>query len=303
MVSVFLLSWNHKVFIEQAINSILIQSYKELEIIYVDNNSSDQSFEVADAMLKTSSIPSFLFKRDKNYSIPANLNFMLSKCHGDFICLLSADDWLHRDNILLKMKKFDDPMVALVYSGGYKYYDEIGVYEPFKVISFPDEEVLQQLLNRNFISAVGGLLKKKAVLNVGGWNEKFSIEDGDMWVKIVSKYKIIGIDKFLFFYRQHLNAISRDPEYMLRAKMEWLNSNITLNKIPEITYRNNIDNYLAGKVMQRFSFKTILSVLHHFRFNKRYFVLLIKSFLPLRWKTAYFKRSLLKQYGNNAPGQ
>ena len=302
MVSVFLLSWNHEKYIEQAVRSILSQTYKEIEVVFVDNNSSDNSFNIALQIFETAGISFKAFKREKDYNIAANLNYLLSKSGGQYICILSADDWVHKDNILMKMKPFDsNPKTAMVYSGGYKYYDEIDIYEPFNVISFPEDEILQELLKRNFISGIGCIIRKSVLVELGGWNESFLIEDGDMWVKIVSKYKITALDKYLFFYRQHPGAFSSDPFIMLKAKMEWLESNRLLNKYPKITYRNNIDNYLSKLVLQKTSVKVLAQVLHHFRFNRLYMILVIKSLLPLKWKQTRYKRGLVRRYGKIVP--
>ena len=304
MVSVFLLSWNHEKYIRQALHSILAQTYTDIEVIYVDNNSEDHSYQVASEILERSGIRFATFKRDKNYGIAANHNFAVSKCSGEYLCALSADDWLHKDNIEEKVRVYEQqPDIGLVYSGGYKYYEDLKVYEPFHVITFPDQEALPELLQRNFISAVGSVIRMKVIAAVGGWNESYLIEDGDMWVRIVSKYRIIGINKYLFFYRQHSNGFSQDPEKMLRAKMEWLEANKHLNKHPEITLRNNIDNYLSKKVMQETSFSIIGKVVKHFRFNKLYFTMIIKSILPVSFKKTLYKRSLLRKFKNVVPEQ
>ena len=300
MVSVFLLSWNHEKYIRQAVISIIEQTYKNIEVVYVDNNSTDNTYEVAKQLLQGSGLKFQAFKRDNNYGIAANFNFGLAHCSGTYFSPLSADDWIEKDNILEKIKAFEhDPSVGLVYSGGYKYYEEFDIVEPLKVIVHPDGSVLEELLKQNFITGVGCLIKKSVLEDVGQWNESYNIEDGDMWVRIVSKYKIIGIDKYLFYYRQHTGSFSYDPEKMLTAKMEWLETNKHLNKNPGITYRYNIDNYLSKKVLQETSWKVIGKVLRHFRVNRLYFTLLIKSFLPVKWKRRMHKRSLVRKLVSN----
>ena len=302
MVSVFILSWNHEKYVEQAVQSVIDQTYKAIEIIYVDNNSYDNTFILAKNILEKSGINYSVTKRDKHYNIAANLNFMLTKASGDHICIISADDWLHKDNILEQMKVFEaNPQLGLVYSGGYKYHQDIKVYEPFKVIRFPDDEVLDELLARNFISAVGYIIRTAILKEIGNWNENYIIEDGDMWVRIVSKYKIAGLDKYLFFYRQHQASITADPSVMLKAKMEWLNSNRHLNSNPQLTHRNNIFSYLSKKVVAARAFSTTLEVLTNFRLNKPFVFLLIKSFLPAALKHSLHKKSLVRKFGKIVP--
>ena len=302
MVTIFLLSWNHERYISQAVLSICAQTYTDLEVVYVDNNSNDRSFEIGRDALSNSGIPFSAWKREKQYNIAANHNYMLPKCKGEFLCLLSADDWLHQDNIFEKMKEFEkDSFIGLVYSGGYKYYEDIGIYEPFKAIIFPPADILQELLQRNFISAVGGIIRLEVLKSIGNWNEQYLIEDGDMWVRIASKYPIAAVPKYLFFYRQHSKSFSNNAFTMFSAKMQWLEVNKHLNKTPELTLRNNVQNYLSKRVMQQTSLYVTIKVISHFRWNKGYFLLLIKSFIPLTWKQALYKRKLIKKYKHIIP--
>ena len=122
MVSILLLSWNHGKYIEQAIQSVIFQEYKDIEVIYLDNNSGDNTFDVANSLLSKSGMKYLAFRREKNFGISANYNFLYHKSNGEYICLLSGDDWFHKDNIAEKAKILNsDPDVAMVHSGGYKY--------------------------------------------------------------------------------------------------------------------------------------------------------------------------------------
>ena len=152
MVSVLLLSWNHEKYIEKAISSLISQVYQDIEVIYLDNNSSDTTFTKANARLAASGLKYFAHQRESNFGIAANYNFLYHHSHGEFLCLLSGDDWLHKDNICEKVRPFEnDPEVAMVHSGGYKFYEDIGVYEPLPVVNFPDEIALAELLKKNYI--------------------------------------------------------------------------------------------------------------------------------------------------------
>lgn len=149
MVSVLLLSWNHEKYIEQSIRSILDQTYKDIEIIFLDNNSSDKTFSIALSLLERSGVEYQAFKNEKSYGIPYNQNFLLSKSAGEYVCLMSGDDWLHRSNIEEKLKVFEQHSSAgMVYSNGYKYYDEIGVYELIEPAVVSREDFLHELLKK-----------------------------------------------------------------------------------------------------------------------------------------------------------
>ena len=297
MVSVLLLSWNHEKYIEQAIRSIAAQVYKDIEVVYLDNNSGDNTFAIATELLSKSGLVYSAFRRENIFGISANCNFLYLKSKGEYICLLSGDDWLHKDNIAEKVKILNrDPGVAMVQSGGYKYYQEIDVYEPLNVISFQDETALAELLRNNYISSTGIMLRRSAVEEVGGWDESLIAEDGELWVRILSRYRIAAVDRLLYYYRQHPAGISSDPELMYKAHMEIYESSKHLNKSKEVALRNITDHYLSVKVKNTTSLSLFFKVMKHFRFEKVYFILLLKSLLPVSWKQWYFKRSFRKKY-------
>src|SRR5437660_435655 len=99
MVSVLLLSWNHEKYIEQSIRSLIDQTYKNIEIIFLDNNSSDKTFSTGVDLLKQSGVKYEAYQTGSNYGIPRNLNFLFAKSQGEYICLASGDDWFHKANI------------------------------------------------------------------------------------------------------------------------------------------------------------------------------------------------------------
>ena len=65
MVSVFVLAWNHEKYIEQAIASVVNQTYTDIEILFLDNHSSDQTFELVSELFRNSGIAHKVFKREK----------------------------------------------------------------------------------------------------------------------------------------------------------------------------------------------------------------------------------------------
>ncbi|MEP6616167.1 MAG: glycosyltransferase [Ginsengibacter sp.] len=297
MVSVLLLSWNHEKYIEQAIRSIISQEYKDLEVIYLDNNSTDRTFDLAREVFAGSGLNYTALRRDYNCGISANYNFLYQHSRGEFICLLSGDDWLHRENISEKIKVLEiHPEAGMVHSGGYKYYQDIGVYEPLKVISFPEDVALEKLLINNYISSTGILLRRSCIDAVGGWNETLIAEDGELWIRMLMKYKLEAVDRYLYYYRQHEGGISSDPEFMLQAHMEIYESSKHMNPSGKTALRNIKDHYFAVKVKNTTSPGLFLELIKNFRFNKIYFILLVKSMLPVSWKQWYFNRSFKRKF-------
>ncbi|HUS02239.1 MAG TPA: glycosyltransferase family A protein [Chitinophagaceae bacterium] len=301
MVSVLVLSWNHEKFIEQCLRSVINQTYKNIEIIFLDNNSADDTFLIAESILQQSGINYRAYKTNENFSIPRNFNFLFSKCHGEYICILSGDDWLHIRNIEQKLKAFaDGAAVGMVDSIGYRYYDEIDVYELIPLPAFvKKEDTVAELLKRNFISGIGCIIRTDVIKAVGGWDETLLIDDSDMWIKIAMKYEIKVLEGPLFFYRQHVNGISKNADFMYEGKMQLYHKYAHLNNHKEITLKNIKENYLSNKVRTGSSLSLAWKIIKNFKPNKFYTKLLIKSLLPVSFKRNYFLQSLKK----NHPGK
>ena len=296
MVSVLILSWNHEKYIEQCINSVINQTYRDIEIIYVDNNSSDNTFVIAENILRQQPVKFHAIKRNAHFSIAQNLNFLFNNSHGDYICFISGDDWLYTNNIDEKIKWFDgNPSLGVVDSGGVRYYEEQDIYEPIKVKPVKRTEVLTKLLQRNFLSGQGAVIKREVIEKVGMWDESLLIEDWDMWIRIAGNYDIIKIDKPLFYYREHQGGISKNIDFMYKAKMQVYNKHMHLNTQKKQTEKNIWETYIAGKVQEQTSLKLFFDVLKRFRPNIFHAKLLIKSLIPVSWKKWYLTRSIKKR--------
>ena len=300
MVSVLLLSWNHEAYIDQALLSIINQSYKDIEIIYADNASSDNTFCKAENILQQYHIPYKKFKREKNYHTAQNLNYLFNQSQGEFICPMSADDWLHKSNIEEKIKILqNDTSIGMADSNGYFYYEDVNIFAPFKCNS-QKENQFQELLENNFISGVGCLLKRETLETIGLWDESLKIEDWDLWIRIAEKYKIACVDKHLFFYRKHTNAISANYTFMKDGKMQIFNKYKHLNNQLHISLQKIKENYLSNKIMKESSIKLFFEVMKSPGLNN-FFLMLLKSLIPVWVKQKQFKKSLIKKYKNIKP--
>jgi glycosyltransferase involved in cell wall biosynthesis len=268
MVSVFVLAWNHEKYIEQAIGSVIDQTYTDTEILFLDNHSSDQTFELASDRLGNSGIAHKVFKREK-------------------------PDWLNVESIAERIKAFDNNyLLGLVDSGGYDYYDDLDLYETIKALPVKNKNALADLLQGNYISGIGSMIKRSAIENVGLWDTSIPIEDWDMWIRIAMKYEIETINKPLFYYRKHANAISNNYDFMYAAKLKVSEKFRSINPLIDQTQLNCWDTYLAAKVMQNPAFTATFKVLKNFRFNKLYTMLFLKSMIPLSLRKKYYVRSL-----------
>jgi len=175
MVSIIILNYNGKEFLEKCLSSVLGQSYSDFEIIFIDNASQDDSFgfvkkNFTDSRLKC-------YKAEKNLGFAGGNNFGYSYCSGEYIVLLNNDtvvdkDWLKYLVQTIKSDRYIGIVQSLVYTEGIpvKYYEMNGtinllghnVMGFFEIDREGRGEILQAngasvIINRELIEKTGRL--------------------------------------------------------------------------------------------------------------------------------------------------
>ena len=225
LVSIICICWNHENYIEQCLNSLLSQTYKNIEIIFIDNLSTDNSFEIANKMLSESETHFTLIKRTSNFGISSNINFAVNLCKGKYIMSMSTDDWLTPDSIAKKVQYLEEnPQFAMVSSNGYIYNQNINETIPYIENRAKTGYLFHDLLKENFIFAIGVLIKLSVIKEVGLYDEECPIEDWSMWIKISKNHQIGFIPDKLAYYRKHGNNFSGNFKKMKTSEINLLNN-------------------------------------------------------------------------------
>lgn len=217
LVSILLLSMNHENFIEKCILSLTDQTYKNIEIIYLDNASSDRTLDIGKRLLEQSGIPHKIFSNKESKGISKNLNFLLRFSSGQYISPLSADDWFTIENIQKKVDFFcQHQETGMVFSNGWLYYQE----EEKTVINdssrFMRGHIFKEILTvPDCIFYAGSMYSRNIFESVGDWDEKLLIEDLDMYIRIALKSNIEYIDEPLVFYRKTKSSVSKNKNFMI----------------------------------------------------------------------------------------
>ena len=221
LVSILLITMNHEEFIEKACKSAIHQTYPDIEIIFLDNCSRDDTANIAKKVLQNSQIPYKFIKNTESFGVAKNLNIMVCEASGDFVSILSGDDWWTENLIEEKVKFIHEGNYDFVFSDGYKFIQEtqktIPAYEGRK-----KKKIIQNLphffeLNiiENQTVNVGTFIKKK-LLTSHPFDEEIQTEDWDMNLRMTKLgYKPGFIDKKLFYYRIISSSLSRKWDVML----------------------------------------------------------------------------------------
>ncbi len=218
-MSVVVPSFNTANYLGETIESVLSQSYPNVELIVVDDGSTDESPEVIRRY--GDRIKSVL---QSNQGVAAARNRGISMSSGEFIAFLDCDDVWHADKLARQMPLMRDPTVGMVYSG-LQYIDGSG--QPLgTMLTGKRGHVLRDMamLENVGVPACGSsaLVRRKCLDEVGLFDTEMSYSaDWDLWRRIACRYKIEIVPEPLVRYRIRRGSMTRDvaglERDMLRA--------------------------------------------------------------------------------------
>ncbi len=311
LVSVIIPAYNCERYIKKAIDSILNQSYDNIEILISDDGSKDRTKSIID---------NFDDSRVKCYHNDVNLGNILTRnklfalANGDYITIQDADDWAHSERIQLQLDAFKRfPEIG---GCGTNYYRvrSSGVMELNKKDSYDTMENIPG--NISFCPA-SIMIKRRVYNQIGGLNPYFERLFGEdkYWIALIQeKFKVLFISKPLYFYSWNPESLTKYFDHprkllvlsvideLLRQRAhkgtDWLELNQE-GKIKEFEEKLMGNKKYIGEQYRAFAAISIDSKRYNSAFSLLVRSFILKPFGPLQFKTlSYFFRSLLKGLKN-----
>lgn len=237
-ISVIIPCYNLGLYLRIAIESVLYQTFNDLEIIVVNDGSTD---EFTKFILQNLDYPKTTIVNQENQGLAASRNNGIKMAKGKYICCLDADDSLRPYNFERAYPVLEkDSNIGFV-SGYVQVYDEWD-----QVFGGKDECNFPQLLVNNWVN-ITALFRKEAWEKVGGYYQGFTtpgIEDWDFWISMLeSGYLSYFIPEIFYDYRVRSNSMARE---MNDAK-HWEKVSRQLVSRHVQTYIDYIEDYVALK--------------------------------------------------------
>lgn len=216
LVSVLLPSFNHDKYIKEAILSVLNQTYENIELIVIDDGSTDNSNEIISNLQK---VYNFKYIHRENRGVIKTLEELLSYSKGEYISLFSSDDIYVNNKIEILVDYLENNKEYAV------AYSKISIInEDSNFISHVDEDyktgnIFNELLTGDFfINGLGALIRMDIY-------KKFHrsdsyIDDLQLWLEISKYYKFVFVNEYLAYYRIHNNHLSSNLFKMQKAEEE-----------------------------------------------------------------------------------
>jgi teichuronic acid biosynthesis glycosyltransferase TuaG len=208
-VSIIMPAFNVEKYIARSIESVVMQTYPDWELIVIDDGSTDATASiVADLKGKENRIKYYY---QENKKLPAARNTGIAHATGEWIAFLDADDLWEPNKLSVQFKYIKEVVADVYFSGGYSMDENDKTIAEYKTIygSFTGIEIYKLLFFQNPIPVLSVIMKRSWVMKVGPQDETLICEDWDYWLRLgYSGAKFYGIDEKLFRYRINPQGIS-----------------------------------------------------------------------------------------------
>jgi glycosyltransferase involved in cell wall biosynthesis len=248
LVSVIMPVYNGEAYLAAAIDSVLGQTMQDLELVVVDDGSTDGSTAILARYGERIRV-----LRQANAGVSAARNAGIASARGEFIAFLDSDDWWESDFLQEMVAAMADPATAIAYCG----WQNVGIKpgKPFVPPDYEGADKMHHLLRFASLWPIHGILIRRSLMPPGlPFNPAYpACEDYDLWLRIAAFHRIQRVPRVLAYYRRHgdANATSnqaRVARYNLLVKRRFL---ADFPSVREAIPRERMREYLAGGVVDR----------------------------------------------------
>lgn len=244
--SVIMPLYNKAPYVKKAIESVMAQTWRDFELVVIDDGSSDDSYAVADAALQECKVP-YQLVHQKNAGVSTARNNGGALSHGDYICFLDADDWwaptfLEKMNGLIR-----DYPEAGIYGTNY-YYVKNGV-----------ERVCIEGVETGYINycrvyadrlkmpltSISVAIPRHVFYSYKGFVPKIKLgEDFMLWIQIALSYKVAFLNSPLAYYNQDSDPVWRGVGHLVSPEnhMLWNLDFLSEKEISDPDLKRLLDN-------------------------------------------------------------
>jgi len=233
IVTVYITNHNYGEYINQAIQSVLDQSFQDFELIVIDDGSTDDS-RLRIKKFENKEKIKVIYQNKRGLTISNNI--ALNQARGEYIIRLDADDYLDKNALKILLNEFDTEEIGMVFGDWYV------INRAGEVISIEKRHNFTKDVSMYDQPAHGActMFRTKYLREIGGYDESITRQDGyELWFRLIERYEIRNINVPVFYYRKHGNSLTDKSEQLLETRSEILKKifkrkNIVLPKIVAI---------------------------------------------------------------------
>ena len=243
--------FNGEKFLKKSLSSVLIQSYKNWELIFFDNMSTDKSVKIVknlnDKRIK-------IFKSKKHLKLYHARNEAIKHSKGKFIAFIDCDDWWKKNKLKKQINLFEkDKSIDLVYTNLFIFNNSKKNSTIFSNEKLKSGLIFQELL-KNYKIFILTVLAKRKIFHKKMFNKKYDIiGDFDFFIRKSFKYHYSALQEPLAYYRHHSDNYSKKKIQLYYDELiNWMNNfkvknfryNFNLSYVKKELFKTKIKIYI-----------------------------------------------------------
>jgi glycosyltransferase involved in cell wall biosynthesis len=203
-VSICVPTYNRKDYLRETIDSIFAQTYKDYEVIIVDDGSSDGTAE----MIKSSGLAVRYYWQENSGEATAR-NEMIKLAQGEFITFVDSDDLLMHDAVEKMVNLMEAEGGEVIVYGPYQRIDRDGnIYGRYKRKQYSGY-ITKYLFQNIFVYSCGSMFPKRVLEKAGGFDASLQVcSDYDFWLRLSLEHRFVALTEPTFKRRRHTGNIS-----------------------------------------------------------------------------------------------
>lgn len=221
LISVIMPCYNAAPYLEEAVTSVMEQTYPHVELILIDDGSTDRTVDIAQNLVDRHPGRIRLFKQQNQGSYPAR-NLGIAEARGEFIAFLDADDWWTSDCLEKLYLALGSCDAVLAYCGWQNVGATDRSNEPYVPPDYEDGDKAVQFLRAAAPWPIhAALTRRDAVLAAGGFDTDWtSCMDYDLWLRIGVPNRLVRVPEAMAFYRHKVGGQITSKQW-IQAENSW----------------------------------------------------------------------------------
>ena len=235
LVSIIMNCYNGETYLNQSIESVLSQTYKNWELIFWDNRSNDKSAEIFKSYRDKDSRFKYFYAPEHTLLYEAR-NEAIKKSSGEFIAFLDTDDFWEKNKLEIQMPLFNNSEVAVVYGNYFIINEKLNRKRVFLKKNKIKGFILDNLLKKYIIGLVTIVIRKNCLNDSQSpFDKQYHIMgDFDLMIRLSAKYKFDYSDHIVASYRIHQkNESMLNKDKQVKELKNWYKKMLNISKICE----------------------------------------------------------------------
>jgi len=235
-VSVILPAYNAEKYIKEAVDSILSQTFRDFELIVINDCSKDSTEKI----LLSYTDPRLVYvKNEQNLGVAGTLNKGLKLAKGQYIARMDADDISLPQRFEKQVAYLDSHENTAVLGTALERFGE-GMPSQTRYFSQDPEQMKIDLFFSCGLAHPSIMMRADVIRKLGGYDLEFEgLEDYELWCRAAREYQVSALPEVLFRYRVHSGQVTKNPSEKYLSRMQ----NLKKRQLAELNISNNMEAY------------------------------------------------------------